>query len=100
MMAERIYSSIHSWHTGKNSGDDFIIAGTEPLCHLLCRQGGLSLASNEYHLVPYPCMGNMRNINHTLIHAHATEQWCLLPMKQDCSPISRCSSEAISISYR
>src|SRR6266536_4457374 len=90
--------SIDAWHTGQNFRNDLIIDGTQAFRDLFGTHRHLALATNQDHLVAHPRLGNVSNINHTLIHADATEQGSFLFMYQDRSPVLRGSSKAIGVS--
>ena len=91
----RALKLIHSWYAGKNGRDDFVVAGAKTLRYLLRRQRGLSLASDEHHLVAYSCLEYLRDINHALIHADAPQDRCLLLVNQHAAPVGRRPPEAI-----
>src|ERR1700730_11797277 len=74
--------------------------GTEPFRNLFCGQAGLSLASNQGHLVADTRLWNMRHVHDGLIHADAAQQWRFLSVNKHISPVGRRAPETIGIPHR
>src|SRR3984893_5990933 len=74
----RVLKLIHSGYASENGRDAFVVAGTKTLRYLLRRQCGLPLASDEHHLVTYPRLEYLRDINHALMQEDAPQNWWFL----------------------